>query len=174
MNIMTQSEAAAMLGKSRQYINELLRDGKIRRYGKKVDFDELMLYRSGGSDPARDGQREWQGGKGLPRGTKKQEKIDYAHDDKRKVPTFAEAKTKREIHMAQIAELTYKEKKGELIERATVLSIIDQAFSDINQGLSDIPYKIKANFPDSSEDLIGFLDALVNNIKKSISEKRVE
>lgn len=183
MNLMTQAEAASMIGKSRQYINELLREGKIKRHGKKVDFDELLLFRNGGADPARDAQREWNGGKGLPRGTKKNEVASTGEPEqsranepgsaKKKAPTYAEAKTKREVHMAQLAELTYRERKGELIDKATVSSIIDQAFSDINSALSDLPYRIKSNFPDITDEIIIFTDSFINDIKKSIAGKSI-
>jgi hypothetical protein len=178
---MTQSEAAAMIGKSRQYINELLRDGKIKRHGKKVDFDELLLYRRDNSDPARDEVREWNGGKGKPRGTKKDgttidktiDKIDDPETGKKRQPTYAEAKTFRETYMAQLAKLTYDERKGDLISKERVLALIEVAFTEIKSSLNDLPHSIKSHFPDTPMEIIMFVDGAINKIKIGLTEKDI-
>jgi len=213
---MSQSEAANVLGVSRQYINILVTKGHIKKYeGGKVDFDELTNFKTQTKDPARDAQREYlqkQRDKRVSKEASKpleipklvKEKVTKEKAAKNKTapekstkekkdtgasakdtlephknsklgeleplgdsPSFAEAKTYREAFMAKIAELTYKEKTGELMSVQHAKEVLEEYMIPFNHFLNDIPIQLKNQYPEIPTEAINWITEKINNQKRS-------
>ena len=131
--LITQSELARRLGVSRQYIYKLVKSGKIKKVGKKVDYESACESIKMISDPARS--------KLSDKAEDVELSIDDGSDDKRN-PTFAEAKTMKEIYSAKLAKLKYEEEAEILINKSQIYEKAHLVGRNIKQVLLSLPARV--------------------------------
>lgn len=135
---MSQAEFASEIGKTRQYVNKLVRDGKIPydRDRKKIDVAAAKRALKLNADPdkalSRDAREVADDGAG-PAPVVRPELSD-----------FNRAKTAREAINARMAKLDLAERMGQLVEKSKVEAEVVRRFSDLRQRLSNLPGRIAA------------------------------
>lgn len=112
--LMTQTEYAAHIGKTKQYVNKLVRQGRIALVDGKVDRDVADAALRGSADPAR-------------RLNEPAERGDDMEDDDAPMPrgdgggmTYQKARTAREAYQAQLAKIELDKQRGRLVDKADV------------------------------------------------------
>ncbi len=177
MDKVSQTECAKRYGCNQSHIAHLLSDGKIKRYGKKVDYDEFIKFKTETKDPATEFQRSNKDEKVVLSRKEVPKKIiskavkEVKNDTVKGKVTYAEAKTHREAFMAKIAELTYKEKAGLLISVDDAKAIVEKAYTPLSVKLNNLHVDLKSRYPDTSMEAIEWIETHINDIKKSISSK---
>tara|TARA_R110002012_G_scaffold63674_1_gene167484 strand:+ start:93 stop:581 length:489 start_codon:yes stop_codon:yes gene_type:complete len=124
--LITQSELARRLGVTRQYIYKLVKQGKIAKEGKLVDFDKASKAIKMIADPARSSAID-----------SKPAQLDEESDQ-----SFAEAKTMKEIYGAKLAKLKYEEEAGMLILKSDVKSKAHEVGKNIKEVLLSLPARV--------------------------------
>lgn len=166
MQIVSQTEAAKILGIAQSAIGRYLSKGKIRRYDKsKVCVEEIRELRQ---------TTQIQINNNTPKEEKQTASTKKPQADKtnKSNMTFTAARTHREAFNAKIAEVTYKEKVGELITLDSAKGIIEVMFSPLSRKLDDVHIDLKSRYPDIPLEAIEWLSDYINNIKKSVSEHK--
>ena len=134
--LITQAELARRLGVTRQYINKLVRDGKIQKVGKKIDYESACESIKMITDPARSKISE----------DKKEESVETPMPAKnsggKRPPTFAEAKTMKEIYSAKLAKLKYEEEAQILIKKSDIYEKAHIVGRNIKQVLLSLPARV--------------------------------
>lgn len=130
--LISQSELARRLGVSRQYIYKLVKQGKLQRVDGKIDFVAATETLKHLADPAR------------PRKTKDlpDDPAPAAPSDASRAPTFAEAKTMKEVFNAKLARLRFEEESGKLIEKADIEDKARDIAVIVKESLLMIPNKL--------------------------------
>ncbi|MEW5729879.1 MAG: hypothetical protein AB1918_18765 [Pseudomonadota bacterium] len=112
--LMTQTEYAAHIGKTKQYVNKLVRQGRIALVDGKVDRDAADAALRGSADPAR-------------RLNEPAERHEVLDDDDAPMPrggdggmTFQKARTAREAYQAQLAKIELDKQRARLVDKAEV------------------------------------------------------
>ncbi len=135
--LITQAEYARRLGVSRQYINRLVKSGKIPVFaGGKVDAAAADAARVDNADPARApfsklAQQE------IPRFLR--EDLPQAPAADPKQSSYQDARTLREQANAQRAQLELKQLQGLLVEKKAVEKEIGSIYRDFREKLLRIP-----------------------------------
>jgi phage terminase Nu1 subunit (DNA packaging protein) len=124
--LITQSELARRLGVTRQYIYKLVKQGKIVKEGKLVDFDKASKAIKMIADPARSSAID-----------SKPAQLDEESDQ-----SFAEAKTMKEIYGAKLAKLKYEEEAGMLILKSDVKGKAHEVGKNIKEVLLSLPARV--------------------------------
>jgi transcriptional regulator with XRE-family HTH domain len=130
--LVTQSELARRLGVSRQYVYKLVKQGKIQRVDGKIDFAAASEALKGLADPAR------------PRKSTASapEPPAAPSPESSRAPTFAEAKTMKEVFNAKLARLRFEEESGKLIEREEIEDKARDIAVIVKESLLAIPNKL--------------------------------
>ena len=131
--LVTQAEFARRLGVSRQYVNRLVRMGKLELEGKKLDAAKSIAVLERLRDPAR------------KRKADQEQPVDELGPDLEEEPdqpTFAEAKTMKEVYLARMARLKYEEEAGKLVPKADVESRAADIGMVVKQNLLSIPSRM--------------------------------
>ena len=118
--LITQAELARRLGVSRQYVGKLVKEGKIQKVGKKIDFESASKALRRIADPAR----------------------SSSSDDSVENTTFAEAKTMKEIYHAKLARLKFEEESSKLVEKSLVEDRARDIAVTIKESLLMLPTKL--------------------------------
>lgn len=129
-DLISQSELARRLGVSRQYIYKLVKDGKLQRVDGKIDFVAASETLKHLADPAR------------PRKTKGLPDALAAPSEASRAPTFAEAKTMKEVFNAKLARLKFEEESGKMIEKADIEDKARDIAVIVKESLLMLPNKL--------------------------------
>ncbi len=126
----SQSVAARQEGVSRQWINQLIKAGRLKCNGKReVRREDVHRLRAEELDPSR--------GRHKPRGKKKpQRKVSSGGSG------FTAARTKREIAQAMLLELELRKKSGELVDALEVKREIATQVVLLREALLSIPERL--------------------------------
>jgi DNA-binding Lrp family transcriptional regulator len=148
MTLLSQTEAAKRLGVSQPFIAKLVKQGKIQRHGSKVDFDELVDFKSTSSPKVQNIERH-----------------DEGATTKKRVPNYNEARAFREAFNAKLAELDYEERKGKIIRVEKAYQIMDDRFLSVSAKLDRIHIDLKNQFSDTPIEAMEWLQEEINKIK---------
>lgn len=113
--LMTQTEYAAHIGKTKQYVNKLVRQGKITLVDGKVDRDAADAALRAAADPAR---RLSAASPHQPAGD--DDGYDDAPAPKRNGTSYHDARTANALIQAQLAKIELETKRGNLVEKEKV------------------------------------------------------
>lgn len=166
----TQKDYAEHIGKSKQYVNKLVKLGKIPlRDDKKVDFAEADFALNRVADPARQDLESEQSTPSL-----------FSHKPAEKSgPTFADVKTADQGYQAKLRKLQYEREIGKVVDKQDLEHALVAAGRTIRQKLDAIPTyagEILALIHDGGGeiDLRKFLKKRVFELEEKISEKLAE
>lgn len=90
------------------------------------------------------------------------------------LPQITKAQIAKTYWQAKNAELTYKEKRKELVHIDTVKGMLEEMLQPLNRFLDDLPHKTKTKFPEIPNDAILWLEEEIQKQKKRIGEYRWE
>jgi len=148
MTLLSQTEAAKKLGVSQPFIAKLVKQGKIQRHGNKVDFDELVDFKSTSSPKVINIER---------------------HDDGdttgKIVPNYNEERAFREAFNARLAELDYNQRKEKIISNEKANQLMDDRFLVVSTKLDRLHIDFKNQFVEISIEAIEWLQEEINKIK---------
>ena len=154
--LISQSEFARRLGVTRQYVNKLIRLGKIEKIGTKVDFVKASAALKNMADPVRKKSSA----------PPPDPEPESEPSDNSRAPTFGEAKTMREIYNAKLARLRYEEESGSLIARDEVEDRARDIAIILKEGLLSLPTKMMEKLAVTSDprEINSILDAEVRDL----------
>jgi len=132
--LVTQAELARRLDVSRQYVNRLVRMGKLELEGKKLDVAKSIAVMEQLRDPARKRKSDDQ--------ADPDQAAPQSGPEAKRQPTFAEAKTMKEVYLARMARLKYEEEAGKLVPKADVESRAADIGMVVKQNLLSIPSRM--------------------------------
>ena len=139
-DLITQAELGRRLGVTRQYIYKLVKQGKIQKVGDLIDYDTASEAIKSIADPARSSiistDSEAPEFSGVPAARPKPK------SSKKRQPTFAEAKTMKEIFSAKLAKLRYEEEAGLLISRSVIKDSAHICGRTIKEVLLSLPARV--------------------------------
>lgn len=117
---------------SRQYVYKLVKQGKIQRVDGKIDFAAASEALKSLADPARPRKST----ASVP------EPPAAPSPESSRAPTFAEAKTMKEVFNAKLARLRFEEESGKLIERDEIEDKARNIAVIVKESLLMIPNKL--------------------------------
>ena len=135
---LTKANYARHIGKSRQYVNELVRNGRTVQNSQGLilvaETDALVFETS---DPSKVGVVE----RHANERAEKQDTEITAADLKPigNIPAFQESKARKEFYAAENAEIEYKKAKGELLLASDVQATVMRSDSIIRSKLESMP-----------------------------------
>lgn len=129
--LITKAEFARRLGVTKQTVNGYAKKGQLaecKRKGKVfVDYEATMKLMEATKDPARIEFAKTGGGEPV----------------KSRGPiTFADARTAKEAARARLAQISVKEKEGQLVNADEILFDLKDLFLDIRNSVRSIPAKL--------------------------------
>jgi phage gp36-like protein len=172
-DLVTLSELARRLGCSKQYIHKLKLQGVLKFDGEDlIDEDVARQAMGDASDPTKaymkevnQAQRErWANGPPPERAQSEEGETRQSGNI-----SYMKAKTMREAFNAKIAELEYKERKGELRDSQSVRKTITDAAVLIRSALERIPDKL-ANRVAAESDPDVCYTMLTEEVDQSLAE----
>ena len=101
----SQAEFARRVGVSRQRVNTLVKKGRLVLHGKHLDYEE-SLEALAFDDPTQPKKMELG-----------EERIETPNS---RTPSYRDAKTMREVYLAQMAKLRFDEARGVLVSKNAV------------------------------------------------------
>lgn len=130
-DLITKAEFARRLGVTRSTVNGYAKKGQLaerKRKGKVlVDYDASMQLMEASKDPAR---AEFA-------------KTNTSEPIKSRGPiTFSDARTAKETARARLAQISVKEKEGQLVNADEILFDLKDLFLDIRNSVRSIPAKL--------------------------------
>jgi hypothetical protein len=170
-DLVTQAELGRRLGVSRQYIGQLVKAGKLVLVGRKLDAGRAMKILKGLADPAR--PRKKQAVKPAPgREVVDDPEAAIIRGEKR-APTFAEAKTMKEVYFAKMARLKYQEESGKLIDKSEVERQAQGVGMVVRQNLLSLPARVmdQLAFEDDPREINAILDGEIREVLKMMAEE---
>lgn len=138
---LTKANYARHIGKSRQYVNELVRNGRTVQNANGLilvaETDALVFETS---DPSKVGVVERHA---IERAEKQDTEITAA-DLKPigNIPAFQESKARKEFYAAENAEIEYKKAKGELLVAEDVVQVIYKVMIAIRTRIEALPDRL--------------------------------
>lgn len=166
----TQKAYADHIGKSKQYVGKLVREGKIiLRPDRTVDFAEADFALKRVADPARQSVQQ-----AAPR-----ENLFDIPMAPHHAPSFADSKSENESYKAKINKLIYEREIGKVVNKHDLEHALVAAGRTIRQKLDAIPTfagEILAMVHDGSDEIAirKFLKKRVFELEETISEKLAE
>ena len=118
-SLVSQAECARRLSCAKSLISRWVKDGRLKRHGKHVDLAEALAIQEKSSQPG-DGVNE-------PKGY-----------------NLFKEKARTEHFTAELRELEFKKKSGQLVEIALVAEHLDRSFGYIKQRFLSAPQKLAA------------------------------
>ena len=112
-----------MLGVSRQYNGKLVKEGKIKKVGRKIDFESASKTLQKIADPAR----------------------SRSSNQEPENISFAEAKTMKEVYQAKLARLKYEEESSKLVEKSIIEDRARDIAVTVKESLLMLPTKLMEN-----------------------------
>jgi len=176
MQLITQTEAANIVGVKQPIIARYIKKGFIKRYdGGKVNIEEVKAHREAVfREPT--GKEDIQSINTAP--LKKYDnttsKTKSTTPETKNKMTYAAAKTHKETFNAKLAEITYKERMGELITLDQAKGVVEVMFTPLSRKLDDLHIDLKSRYPNIEMEAIEWLGEYINDIKKTVSEHRWE
>jgi transcriptional regulator with XRE-family HTH domain len=160
--LVSQAELARRLGVSRQYISKLVKEGKLELVGRKLDAEASMAVLEGLSDPARPRKTA------LASAPPAREIVD-----REPPPTFAEAKTMKEVYLAKMARLKYEEEAGRFLEKAEVERRAQEVGMVVRQNLLSLPSRLMDQLAAESDprEINALLEGEVREVLKMLAEE---
>ena len=157
--LISQSEFARRLGVSRQYVNKLIRLGKIEKFGTQVDFEAASLAIKQVSDPAH------------AKIADPAPDPDSSAPSGPRAPTFGEAKTMKEIYTAKLARLRFEEESGKLIDRGEMEDRARDIAVILKEGLLALPAKLMESLSllDDPREINALLDREFREVLRQMS-----
>jgi transcriptional regulator with XRE-family HTH domain len=177
-DLISQAEFARRLGVSRQYIGRLVKKGKLELVGRKLDADASMAVLEGLADPAR--PRKTSLAASPPSREIVAEQPEPADDPEgaiikgeKRAPTFAEAKTMKEVYLAKMARLKYQEEAGRFLEKAEVERRAQNVGMVVRQNLLSLPSRLmdQLAFESDPREINALLEAEVREVLTMLAEE---
>lgn len=126
----SQAELARAGGVTRQWVNKLVRDGRLKKNGKgKVSLEEGLSVLKMLEDPVRRDTKD----------SAPEEKPETVDDS---LAEYKEVKTQKEKYAALSAKLEYDRRLGTLIPIDQVSEEFYRAFRDLRDALSHMPSRL--------------------------------
>jgi len=172
----TQTDYANHIGKSKQYVNKLVKSGKISlRPDGKIDFAEADFTLNRIADPARAPQVATP----QPSPIAPTDLFDSPSMQTEVAPSFADVKTAKEGYQAKMAKLQYEREIGKLVNKKDLENALVVAGRSIRQRIDALPAfagEIFALVQDggSEIDVRKFLKSRVHELEETISENLAE
>jgi transcriptional regulator with XRE-family HTH domain len=141
--LISQAELARRLGVSRQYVNRLVRSGKLELEGKKIDAAKAVAALRQVRDPARKYKTDEPADLDQP--------APQPEPAAKRQPTFAEAKTMKEVYLARMARLKYEEEAGKLVPKADVEARAADIGMVVKQNILSIPSRLMDQLADETD-----------------------
>ena len=163
--LVSQAELARRLGVSRQYVNRLVRSGKLELEGKKIDVAKAVAALRQVRDPARKYK------------TDEPADLDqFPQEDSSEAGpqlTFAEAKTMKEVYLARMARLKYEEEAGKLVPKADVEARAADIGMVVKQNLLSIPSRLMDQLADETDprEINAILEAELRRVLEQLAEE---
>lgn len=181
MGPLNWNEAAAVVGKSRQAVQDLVRRGVladcVRRdpSGKPIGITSAEALREEYSVKVR--ARAGGGGKEATRmaerGKRKSLVVDRAPSRVRSggddVPDYNESRAKTEYEKSLLLELERREKEGQLVERAAVEATLSALAVEVRTKLRAVPSRARQRIPHLTPEEIVILTELVDEALEALS-----
>lgn len=176
--LVSQAELARRLGVSRQYISKLVKEGKLELVGRKLDAEASMAVLEGLSDPAR--PRKTSFASAPPAREVVPEQPAPASDPEgaiikgeKRAPTFAEAKTMKEVYLAKMARLKFEEEAGRFLEKAEVERRAQEVGMVVRQNLLSLPSRLMDQLAAESDprEINALLEGEVREVLKMLAEE---
>lgn len=161
MNLMSQTAAGKAVGINQSQVGRYLAKGKLKRYGKKVDVDELKQLLED-NEPNRIDKEL------IKKEAQKESSNQSTASQTKTQMTYSAARTHKEAFNAKLAEVAYKQKIGELISIEKAKGVVDVMFNPLSRKLDDLHIDLKSRFPDIQMEAIDWLSEYINDIKKSV------
>lgn len=177
-DLISQAELARRLGVSRQYVGRLVKQGKLELVGRKLDAEASMAVLEGLADPAR--PRKTNLAASPPAREVVAEQSEPADDPEgaiikgeKRAPTFAEAKTMKEVYLAKMARLKYEEEAGRFLEKSEVERRAQEVGMVVRQNLLSLPSRLMDQLAAESDprEINALLDAEVREVLTMLAEE---
>ncbi len=154
MALVTQTEYARHIGKSKQYVSKLVKKGKIPLVDGLIDPDMADVAKKKNSDPSRVVGVE----------------VDQDHS------SFSAAKTKREIIRSQFEEMKFKRHAGELVEVSDIESVLKDVFRDLRDRILSIPTTVKGRLVGMTDEreIQLYLNEQFHTVLEDVSNRAFE
>ena len=174
MNI-SQAEFARRVGTSRQYINRLVREGKLTREDDgSLDEDKVTAEFQSLSDVGRDGTREWAERQRNGESSSQGRSLSMEEDGEnvRAQRLFNSAKAREKSYVSLMKELEYKAALGEYVKVSDVEIEADRVFSELNSILNSLPSRLapKLMQRESLAEIQQILEEGLNEAKQTFQE----
>jgi len=130
MNV-SPAEFARHIGKTRQYVNKLIRSGRISARDGRLDLEKGLAAIAAQRDPAHDLRTEQPASAGQPAESSALAGLGYY-----------EARAVREQVQAKLLLLELKKREGKLIDADQILLAHQKVFSTLRSNLRGIPRKL--------------------------------
>jgi len=181
MGPLNWNEAAAVVGKSRQAVQDLVRRGVlndcVRRDsgGKPIGITSADDLRNEYSIKVR--ARAGGGGKeaarAVDRGKRKLLVIDRAPSRVRSgdgdMPDYNESRAKTEYEKSLLLELERREKEGQLVERAAVEATLSALAVEVRTKLRAVPNRARQRIPHLTPEEVVILTDLVDEALEALA-----
>ena len=144
----SQAGYARHIGKTRQYVNKLVRENKISKTESgKINIAEADHALKRVADPARHKDDN-----PVPAETSLGVEADQNDQDKPRIgELFSEKKTKTEHYRAEMARLNFEEKSGLLVRKTVVTEWINIHIGRIFSKLDSLPKRLKSELASMSD-----------------------
>lgn len=174
----SQKDYADHIGKTKQYVNKLVKNGKIPlRPDRKIDFAEADFALNRLADPAR---QQTPVTPPVSPSVPASDLFEAAPTmQQTAAPTFADVKTAREGYQAKLSKLQYEREIGKLVNKAELEKALVSAGRSIRQKLDALPAwagELFALVQDGGSEIEvrKFLKSRVHELEETISENLAE
>ena len=134
----TQSEFARKAGCSRQYVNKLVKQGKLTRNPDgSLDEEKALAEYAALAEVGRDAVREWNKEQ---RGASKTQPTD--EEVARSQRLFNSAKAREKSYLSLLRELEYKVATKEYVRVSDVEAEAERVFAELNSILNALPSRL--------------------------------
>jgi phage terminase Nu1 subunit (DNA packaging protein) len=141
----TRAEYARRRGWSRAYVTQLVQAGRVALDGEgRLDPDEADARLAAGRDPSVTNAKGPAGASGLIGTPPPPDRGDG-------VPTYMQARTLREAANAKLAQLEYRERSGQLLDRTAIESEALALGRELRESLLVIPPRLAQALAESAD-----------------------
>jgi len=160
-------------GVSRQYIHKLVKAGKIKTDAAgKINPTEARKHLAQHSDPARAGKIKSQVLPTLDEGSS-EEIVNAPAGSASGRGSFQDARTRREIVNAHMAEMELAQRAGNLVEKRAVEKEVLRSFIALRESLQRLPHQMAGKLVTlkNERDVAAYVDQELNKVLSALADE---
>ncbi len=180
MDLQSQIHCARVVGIADRTIRRWIKAGKLKRYGKQIDLDEVKKYaKFVRSDPvwvqkskdtsAQNAKKFDKPKKDIKTGIPKS---NTSNTDK--MDDYSKVRMHREAFQARSAELKYRKEAGELIPLTKAMEVFTSVLEYYNTAIDNMPIALRNKddtiTPEQVENMFEHINEIKENTSKIILE----